>query len=435
MNMLQGLLPYKGTLPVTVCEIFKFGFGLSAFNNILPKESYNATGLNEEKLNTIDSIVNDGIVKKAMPGCVVLAAKDGKLLFEKGYGYYTYNNNEPVTTSSVYDLASVTKILSTTLGVMKLYDEGKIDLKKKLSNYLPSVTGTDKANITIEQLLLHEGGLKPFIPFYKETLDSNQMPSKKYYQPFNKDCFDSRVANGMMIRCDAVDTFYKRILESPLTTEGAYVYSDNDFIFLGKIIEIISGMSLNDYVKTNFYRPMGLESIGYKPLDKISYRRIVPSTNEVGFRNQEIRGYVHDQGSAIMGGVAGHAGLFADAYDVASIMQMLLDGGEWNGQQLIKKETVDLFTNYNSAVSRRGYGFDKPEKDNATRAEPYPAKSSSAGTFGHTGFTGTCVWADPVSKLIFVFLSNRIYPTDNGVFKNLNIRPKIFETIYQAVLN
>ena len=435
MDMLQGLLPYKGTLPVTVCENFKFGFGLTAFNNILKNENFIETGFNAEKLNTIDSIVNDGIVKKAMPGCVVLAAKDGKLLFEKGYGFYTYDNNEPVTNASVYDLASVTKILSTTLGVMKLYDEGKIDLKKKLSDYLPSVTGTDKANINIEQLLLHEGGLKPFIPFYKETLDSNQMPSKKYYQPFNKDCFDSRVANGMMIRCDAVDTFYKRILESPRTTEGDYVYSDNDFIFLGKIIEIISGMNLSDYVNTNFYRPMGLESIGYKPLDKISYRRIVPSTNEVGFRNQEIRGYVHDQGSAIMGGVAGHAGLFADAYDVASIMQMLLDGGEWNGHQLIKKETISLFTAYQSTTSRRGYGFDKPEKDNDTRTEPYPAKSSSAGTFGHTGFTGTCVWADPESKLIFVFLSNRIYPTDNGIFKILNIRPKIFETIYQSIIN
>jgi CubicO group peptidase (beta-lactamase class C family) len=175
--------------------------------------------------------------------------------------------------------------------------------------------------------------------------------------------------------------------------------------------------------------------MGYQPLDKVSYSRIVPSTKEIGFRNQELRGYVHDQGAAIMGGVAGHAGLFADAYDVACMMQMLLNGGEWNGRQMIKKETIELFTDYHSAVSRRGYGFDKPEKDNATRAEAYPAKSASATTFGHTGFTGTCVWADPDSKLIFVFLSNRIYPQDNGVFKTLNMRPKIFETIYQSILN
>ena len=435
IDMLQGKFPYKGTLPVSVCENFKYGFGLTAFTNILPTTKPEDVGLSAEKLQTIDSIVNDGISRKAMPGCMVLVAKDGKLVFQKGYGYYTYEHNEPVTNASVYDLASITKILSTSLGVMKLYDEGKIDLKKKLSEYLPSVKGTDKANITIEQLLLHEGGLKPFIPFYKETLDSNQMPSKNYYQSFNKDCFDSRVANGMMIRCDAVDTFYKRILESPRTNEGAYVYSDNDFIFLGKIIESLSGLPLNDYVKKNFYLPMGLASMGYKPLDKISYSRIVPSTNEIGFRNQELRGYVHDQGAAIMGGVAGHAGLFGDAYDMACVMQMLLNGGEWNGHQIIKKETINLFTGYHSAVSRRGYGFDKPEKDNATRSEPYPAKSASAGTFGHTGFTGTCVWADPQSKLIFVFLSNRIYPEDNGVFKNLNIRPKIFETIYQSVLN
>jgi CubicO group peptidase (beta-lactamase class C family) len=345
IDMLQGKFPYKGTLPVSVCENFKFGFGLTAITNILPITKPEDVGLSTEKLQTIDSIVNDGIERKAMPGCMVLVAKDGKLVFQKGYGYYTYEHNEPVTNSSVYDLASVTKILSTSLGVMKLYDEGKIDLKKKLSEYLPSVKGTDKANITIEQLLLHEGGLKPFIPFYKETLDSNQMPSDKYYHTFNKDCFDSRVAGGLMIRCDAVDTFYKRILESPRTNEGAYVYSDNDFIFLGKIIEQISGLPLNDYVKKNFYLPMGLASMGYKPLDKISYSRIVPSTTEIGFRNQELRGYVHDQGAAIMGGVAGHAGLFGDAYDMACVMQMLLNGGKLNGQQIIKKENINLFHN------------------------------------------------------------------------------------------
>jgi beta-N-acetylhexosaminidase len=435
IDMLQGKSPYKGTLPVSVCENLKFGYGLTAMNNILPITNPEDLGFDKNKLNSIDSIVADGITKKAIPGCVVLVAKDGKLIFEKGYGYYTYEHNEPVTKSSVYDLASVTKILATTLGVMKMYDEGKIDLKKKLSDYLPSVIGTDKANISIEQLLLHEGGLKSFIPFYKETLDSNQMPSKKYYQSFNKDCFDSKVANGLNIRCDAVDTFYKRILESPRTNEGAYVYSDNDFIFLGKIIEQISGLPLNDYVKKNFYGPMSLASMGYKPLDKISYSRIVPSTKEIGFRNQELRGYVHDQGAAIMGGVAGHAGLFADAYDMACVMQMLLNGGEWNGRQMIKKQTIELFTDYHSALSRRGYGFDKPEIDNATRAEAYPAKSASAKTFGHTGFTGTCVWADPESKLIFVFLSNRIYPEDNGVFKTLNMRHKILETIYQSILN
>jgi len=435
IDMLQGKSPYKGTLPVSVCENLKFGYGLTAMNNMLPITNPEDLDFDKNKLNSIDSIVADGITKKAIPGCVVLVAKDGKLVFEKGYGYYSYEHNEPVTRSSVYDLASVTKILSTTLGVMKMYDEGKIDLKKKLSDYLPSAIGTDKANITIEQLLLHEGGLKSFIPFYKETLDSNQMPSQKYYQTFNKDCFDSRVAGGLMIRCDAVDTFYKRILESPLTNGGAYVYSDNDFIFLGKIIENISGMKLNEYVSKNFYIPMSLESMGYQPLDKISYSRIVPSTKETGFRNQELRGYVHDQGAAIMGGVAGHAGLFGDAFDIACLMQMLLNEGEWNGRQIIKKETINLFTNYHSAVSRRGYGFDKPEKDNASRTEAYPAKSASAGTFGHTGFTGTSVWADPASKLIFVFLSNRIYPEDNGVFKTLNMRPKIFETIYQSILN
>ena len=433
IDLLQGKISYKGTLPVTVCENFKYGFGLIAATKMLPAANPEETGFNPLKLNKIDSIVADGIAKKAMPGCVVLVAKDGKVVFEKGYGYYSYEKNEPVSTSSVYDLASLTKILSTTLGVMNLYEEGKLDLKKKLGDYLPSVIGTDKENIRIEKLLLHEAGLKPFIPFYKETLDKDELPMKKLYAVLNTDCFSSRVANNLLLRCDLLDTFYNRILQSSKTAEDNYVYSDNDFIFLAKVVEQISGMSIDDYVKKNFYIPMGLESMGYQPLDKISFSRIVPSTNESNFRNQILRGYVHDQGAAIMGGVAGHAGLFADAYDIASIMQMLLDGGMWNGSRIFKKETVDLFTSYQSLTSRRGFGFDKPEKDNATRTDAYPAKSSSAKTFGHTGFTGTCAWADPENNLIFVFLSNRIYPNDNGVFKTLNIRPKILETIYEAV--
>lgn len=432
IDLLQGKTKYKGKLPVTVCENFKHGFGLTAFSNMLPNAVPESVGMKSEILNKIDSIVYDGIERKAMPGCVVLAVKDGKVVLQKGYGYYTYEKDEPVTQSSVYDLASVTKILAGTLSIMKLYDEGKIDLKKKLIDYLPSVAGTDKENIIIEKLLLHEAGLIEFIPFYKETLDAGQKASEKYYTKFNKDCFSSRVANEMMIRCDMIDTFYKRILFSPKTKEDNYVYSDNDFIFIGKIIERASGMSLDEYTKQNFYIPMGLESIGFKPLDRISYDRIVPTEKEKTFRNQVIRGYVHDPGAAILGGIAGHAGLFSDAYDVASLMQMLLNGGSWGGIQFLKKSTIEKFTSYQSKTSRRGLGFDKPEKDNTTRHEPYPALQCSPGTFGHTGFTGTCTWADPEKNIIFVFLSNRIYPEDNGVFKSLNIRKKIFECIYNA---
>jgi beta-glucosidase-like glycosyl hydrolase/CubicO group peptidase (beta-lactamase class C family) len=435
IQMLQGKRKYKGTLPVTVCDNFHFGSGLTAATEMLPDAAPSEVGINENKLQIIDSIATDGIAKNAMPGCMVLVAKDGKVILEKGYGSYTYENNQSVTKSSVYDLASLTKILSTTLCVMKLYDEGKIDVKKKLSQYLPSVKGTNKENVVIEKLLLHEAGLMPFIPYYKETLDSNGMPNPNCYCTFNKDCFNTCVANNLLLRNDFVDTFYNRILQSPVTTEGKYVYSDIDFIFLGKIVEQITGTTIDQYVKTNFYIPMGLESIGYHPLQFLSYDRIVPSTVEKNFRNQTLRGMVHDQGTSIMGGVAGHAGLFSDAYDVAAIMQLFLNGGVWDDEQYLSKETIEKFTSYQSKSSRRGWGFDKPEKDNLTRAEAYPTISASAKTFGHTGFTGTCAWADPESNLIFVFLSNRIYPEDNGVFKTMNIRPKIFESIYQSLLN
>jgi CubicO group peptidase (beta-lactamase class C family) len=316
---------------------------------------------------------------------------------------------------------------------MKLYEEGKIDLKKKIGSYLPLVSGTNKQDIIVEQLLLHEGGLIEYIPFYKETLDNSGRPLKNYYQHYNKDCFSTLVANDLLLRSDITDTFYNRIINSPLSKSGKYVYSDVDFIFLGKIIEHISGMPLDEYVRKNFYLPMCIEAIDYLPLKRVSYDRIVPSTKESGFRNQILRGYVHDQGAAIMGGVAGHAGLFSDAHGVASVMQMLLNGGAWNGKKYLNKETIKLFTSYQSKTSRRGFGFDKPEKDNAVRNEPYPSRYASETTFGHTGFTGTCTWADPKENLIFIFLSNRIYPEDNKIFRGLNIRLKIFDTIYNSI--
>jgi CubicO group peptidase (beta-lactamase class C family) len=198
-----------------------------------------------------------------------------------------------------------------------------------------------------------------------------------------------------------------------------------------KIVERISGKTLQAYVEETFYKPMGLSGLTYKPVDQLRYERIVPSTFETGFRQQELRGFVHDQGAAIMGGVSGHAGLFGNAYDVACIMQMLLNGGSWNGENYIKPETISVFTSYQSK-SRRGLGFDKPERDNQTRTEAYPCTYSSASTFGHTGFTGTCTWADPNENLIFVFLSNRIYD-DTGIFKTLNLRSKIQDCLYEYV--
>ena len=432
-DMLEGLLPYKGVLPVSVCDQYKFGFGLTTKNGNLPFINPNQAGFDEAMTISIDSIANDAIVKKAIPGCVVLVAKDGKIAYEKAYGYYAFNSDKPVSTESVYDMASVTKICATTLAVMKLYDEGKLDLKKKLGDYLPEVKGTNKEKLIIEKLLLHQAGLVAYIPFYKETIDAGGVPVNSLYRSSPTDSFSIPVARNLFLRNDWKDTLYKRILSSPLGVADKYVYSDNDFIFLGRIVETISGISLDEYVRKNFYTPLSLESSGFLPLKHIPLSRIVPTEDEKEFRLQLLIGYVHDPGAAMLGGIAGHAGLFSDAYDIACIMQMLLNGGTFNGKEFLQKETVALFTSYHSSTSRRGYGFDKPEKDNNTIEEPYPALSASPNTFGHTGFTGTCAWADPDKKLIFVFLSNRVNSLNKDLFLKMNVRSKIYETIYQSL--
>ena len=320
---------------------------------------------------------------------------------------------------------------------MKLYDEGKIDLQKTLADYLPWTKGTNKQNLNLWDILLHQAGLKSFIPFFRETIDTTRdnIASGKFFAYKPDSLHQVRVADNMFMRNDWTDTIYQRILSSPVKPAGVYEYSDNDFIFLGKIVEAVSGLTLDQYVKTNFYDRLGLVGTGFKPRNRFPLSDIAPTEREKGFRNQLLWGDVHDPGAAMFGGVAGHAGLFSNAYDLAVLCQMLQNGGSFNGQAYLKKETIDYFSEYHSTTSRRGLGFDKPEKDNATRKEPYPALSASPQTIGHTGYTGTCFWVDPKYKLTFIFLSNRVYP-DGGVnlkLSSMNIRPKIMEAIYKAM--
>ena len=436
IDLLQGKIIAKGKLPVTVCEEYKFGSGIVASDLLLPKVKAEEVGLSTEKLIAIEAIANNAIAQGAVPGCVVMVVKNGKIAYEKAFGYFNYDNKEPVTTASVYDMASVTKICATTLAVMKLYEEGKIDLKKTLGDYLPWTKESNKAALVLEDVLLHQGGLVPYIPFNKETIDGAGVPLQTYYQTQKNNTFSIKVAEDLYMRNTFTDTMYKRILQSVLSAKDKYVYSDNDFIFLAKVVEAVSGLPLDEYVKNEFYTPLQLTSAGFKPREHLPLNRIAPSENEPIFRKQLLRGNVHDPGAAMFGGVAGHAGLFSDAYDIAIIMQMLLNGGSFNGKQYLKKETIDLFTAYHSTVSRRGYGFDKPEKDNATRPEPYPSISVSPQTFGHTGFTGTCVWADPAHNLTYVFLSNRVTPDggSNTKLYKLNVRTNIQEIIYGALV-
>jgi CubicO group peptidase (beta-lactamase class C family) len=427
-DFMQGKFQLQGKLPVSVCN-FKFGDGI-----VDVKKKPNDEEI-KRNLAAVDSIALDGIAQKAFPGCVVLAAHKGEIIYHKAFGNYEYDAASPkMSAESIFDLASVTKISATTISVMKLYEEGKIKMDGKLKDYLPYTKNTSKEDLKVEDILLHQAGLVPFIAFYKETIDSAGTPNPSIYTKKSQKGYGVRVAENIYLRDDWQDTMMLRILKSPLTAKNKYVYSDNDFIFLGKIVEAVSGMTLDEYVQKNFYSKIGMYSTGFKPRNKFQAECLVPTETEKHFRQQTTRGDVHDEGASMFGGVAGHSGLFSNAYDLAMLYQMLLNGGELNGVRYLKPETVKLFTAYNSKVSRRGLGFDKPEKDNKIRREPYPSSLASPQTFGHTGFTGTCVWVDPKYDLVYIFLSNRVYPTrDNSKLAQMGIRGKIQDAIYRAL--
>ena len=427
VDFLQGKIGSTAKMPVTVCT-YSYGTAIS-IKRFVP------VGTGPSWLR-IDSIVQDGISKKAFPGAEVIAVQNGEIKYHKAFGKFEFDPySKPVNLESIYDLASVTKISATTVSVMKLYEEGKLDLDKTLGDYLSVTRGTDKENIKVRDILLHQAGLNPYISFYKETIDTNSgQPSQELYRNSNDSLFSIPVARNVWLRRDWNDTMMKRIVDSKLGPAPKYVYSDNDFILLGKIVESISGMKLDQYASHNFYRPLGMLTTGFRPWQRFGIERVVPTEEEKHFRKQLLQGYVHDEGAAMFGGISGHAGLFSNAYDLSLLYQMLVNGGELNGHRYLKPETIQLFTAYGSDISRRGLGFDKPEKDNATRKEPYPSSLASPDTYGHTGFTGTCVWVDPQSNLVYIFLSNRVYNTrTNNLLGQMMIRGKIQDAIYKAL--
>ena len=435
-DILEGRIFAKGTLPVTVCDNYKYGSGVVS-KRIMPVATPESQGLNSLQMITeIDSIANLGISGMAYPGCVVLIARHGKIVFEKAYGTYNYDTPQPVTLNSIFDMASVTKICATTLSVMKLYDEGKLKLDKTLGTYLPWVRKSDKKNLNIEDILLHQAGLVPDVVFYRKTIDPvTKRPSPLYFQPDSSAKFSVRVAENMYLRTDYADSMNQSILDSKLIPGNKYIYSDNDFIFMGDVVKAISGLRLDKYVDKYFYQPMGLHSIGFSPRNRFDTNLVAPTEADNYFRYQHLHADVHDEGSAMFGGVAGHAGLFSSAENIAALLQMFLDGGSFNGRQYLKPETLNLFTAYNSSISRRGIGFDKPEKDNytTTEAHPYPSRYASPLTFGHTGYTGTCIWVDPKYDLVYVFLSNRVNPTRSNNLYKYNIRGAIEDAVYKAM--
>jgi beta-glucosidase-like glycosyl hydrolase/CubicO group peptidase (beta-lactamase class C family) len=397
-------------------------------NKLESKEFVQDAGVvNPDALDKLNLFIQRSIADRAFPGCRIIAAKDGNIFYDESFGYLDYDKKKKVDKNTMYDIASMTKILSTNLAVMRLYETGKLDLNKTVGQYLDWTRGTDKANLRIKDMLLHQAGLKSWIPFYKETLESNSL-----YKETKGSEHTVEVARNMYLQKDYPAKIWETILASPLENKGKYVYSDLDFYFLAAIAEKITGKKIDQYCDEQFYKPMGLTSITYRPLTKFSIDNIAPTEDDKLFRQQVIRGYVHDQGAALLGGVAGHAGLFSNAGDVAAIFQMLLNNGTYEGTRYFKESTVKLFTSYNSSISRRGYGFDKSQNN---KDDGGPTGNRASGyTFGHQGFTGTCGWADPGNGVVFIFLSNRVYPSaDNGAINKLSVRTVAQDYIYEAL--
>ena len=386
-----------------------------------------------EEFSRIDTIANRAIRAGAMPGCQVLVAVDGKVIYEKGFGYHTYEKLQPVKTSDVYDLASITKIAATTLELMKLYEQKKIILDEKISKYLPEIKKSNKKNIILRDLLAHQAGLVAWIPFWKSTFVEGE-PIPYTYSTAGGPSYPFRVAEGLYLSKVYQDSIWNRIIKSPVNKEKKYLYSDLDFILAADIVERQTHKHIDELVENDFYKPMGLSTMGYSPRKHILINRIVPTENDKLFRKQLIQGDVHDPAAAMMGGVAGHAGLFSNASDLATLMQMLLNKGEYGGHKYLESSTIEEFTRtqFPQNNNRRGLGFDKAEAD---PAKPSPTcKSASPRTFDHQGFTGTCVWADPEQNLVYVFLSNRVNPdAENEKLSKMNVRTEIQQVIYDAI--
>ncbi|MFL0684474.1 MAG: glycoside hydrolase family 3 N-terminal domain-containing protein [Algoriphagus aquaeductus] len=432
-QILFGGRPGKGILPVTVSGQFSHGVGgYLADLNRLSYGVAKSVGLDSKKLDKIDEVAQKMMQIQAAPGANVLVVKDGKVVFERSYGYLDYRKSAQVTPETVYDLASITKVLATTQAAMFLHSRGELDMTKTLGDYLPELKGTNKANLVLKDVMAHEAGLKAFIPHYVNTVQSGQW-KPSYYQASQNPGFSRPVSNDMYAMDGLRDSIWHWTVKSELLPKpNKYVYSDLTMYFMQAVIERIVRQPLDEFLDQNFYAPLGLHTLTFNPFQKMPLTRIAPTENDLAFRKRQIQGYVHDPGAAMYGGVAGHAGLFGTANDLAVMMQLMLNKGSYGEISLIKPETIEAFTKRQSNMSRRGWGWDKPE--------PEKGKGGSAGklapksTFGHTGFTGTCVWADPENDLIYVFLSNRVYP-DGGNNKLLDagIRTQIHDLIYEAM--
>lgn len=394
--------------------------------------------LDEEFNEKIDSVISNGIQQKAFPGVNLLVAKDGKIVFHKAYGYHTYDSLRAVQPDDVYDLASVTKILGPLPALMKLYEKGQLDLDVPFSNYWPSWRHKKYKNeITLRELLAHQSGLIPYIVFLNETTKNGRF-KKRFVRNSSSRRFSRQAYENLYINKRFERKVFRTIKRSKVSSDKVYRYSGLASLLYPKLIQNLTGDDYQRYLNTHFYHPLGCSSLTYNPREK-GLENIVPTEYDSIFRKDLVKGYVHDENAALLGGVSGNAGLFGNAMDLAKFMQLLVQKGVYNGKRYFKEETVEEFTRiqFPENNNRRALGFDKPLIGNDTLSlrEAYPAPAVSPRSFGHSGFTGTFVWADPDYDLVFIFLSNRVYPTRNhrNIY-NLNIRPTLQQLFYEALI-
>lgn len=448
-----------GKIPVSVGDIFKEGKGINTKKVRLSYAVPEEVGIATSRLDGIETVVQDGIRNQAFPGCQVLVAKDGQIIYNRSFGSFEYNDNRKVSNTDIYDLASMTKATATVPAVMKLYDESKLKLNSEISSFVPLLRGTDKSDITVRDALLHESRLPSFIPYYMDAIDKNSYEGKLFNRTwtslysaefdantyartdykFKPDIVSNTarinflpLADGLFINKNYNDTIIAAIANSKLNKRKSYVYSCLNFMLLKEVVEKISKEDLNTFVQENFFSRLGSTTTTYNPLTKFGKEQIVPTEKDDFLRKQLVQGYVHDEGAAFMGGISGNAGLFSNANDIAKLYQMWLNKGTYGGEEYLSTKTCQVFMNTKSGISRRGLGFDKPEPNTAKSSPTSP--STPASTYGHTGFTGTCFWIDPDNNLIYIFLSNRVNDKrTHKAISSLNIRSRIQEEIYWAI--
>jgi beta-N-acetylhexosaminidase len=430
---LFGAIDFKGKLPVSasLSAFYKQGIETHFTEKRLAYDRPESVGMSSDSLAQMDSLVQQMIKNGAAPGCQILVARNNKIVWQKAYGYQTYEQTTPVTIDNLYDIASVTKIAATTITTMQLVDQGKINLDSCMSRYVPELRKTNKKDLTVREILAHHAGLQPWIPFYQRTLE-NGLPDAHIYHREKDEDSEIPVAPGMYMDNAWVDTIWNTIFRSDLRADKKYKYSDLGLYLTARAIENVSGSKLDLLAREQFYKPLGL-SATFTPWKYGLTARCVPTEEDRYFRQQRLQGYVHDMGAAMLGGVSGHAGVFSSANDLAKIFQMLLNGGSYFGKQYIRPETVNEWTIRFPGSTRRGIGFDMKELD--PKETQNMSDLAGPNTFGHTGFTGICAWADPDQNLIFIFCSNRTYPTmENNKLISGNYRPKLQSIVYKSIM-